>query len=596
MARRPRTCGSAVLLVVLSLLLGSPLAARAEEAPVGSDGSAPPAPSASAAPKPKDRDAAKLLAAGDREFRDKKFDAAVRLYGESLAALTLGAAAAAAADGAAAAKEKADKLRFKALYARHKALIPQEKFGAAIADLAACIELDAAAVLPLLQRANLQLLTGKCAEAAADYERVLALDASKRDAHSRLPHARECAQALARADNWAHHRHWQGVRDEITNAVAENRATHAPALLLRRAEAQLKIGGESELESALGDLARVLKMDGNNLVAYALRGRALYAHGDYATARAHFQECLQLDPEHSECKAAYRQVKAVEKAKSLGENGARDNRWADAVAAWQSGLAADGQTGVWVRTALPALARAQLRAGDKDGAVATARRAQAIDDGLAEPHAVLAEVLLGREEFDEAVREAKAAHERDRGSGDIQQLLQRCEAALKQSKTKDYYKILGVSRSADAGEIKRAYRKLALEWHPDKVEAERKDEAVKRFQDIGEAYEVLSDDEKKGRYDRGEDVNGQPQQQGHPGGFPGGASTSLTFFLHFPTPTTLTSGSPEHLPSPLSAVPLRRGLSWWRGRRIQLPVPAGLIFSSNRVRELNDALAPPPCG
>jgi DnaJ-class molecular chaperone len=36
---------------------------------------------------------------------------------------------------------------------------------------------------------------------------------------------------------------------------------------------------------------------------------------------------------------------------------------------------------------------------------------------------------------------------------------------------------------------------------------------------------VLSDDEKKGRYDRGEDVNGQPQQQGHPGGFPGGAST-----------------------------------------------------------------------
>jgi curved DNA-binding protein CbpA len=78
-------------------------------------------------------------------------------------------------------------------------------------------------------------------------------------------------------------------------------------------------------------------------------------------------------------------------------------------------------------------------------------------------------------------------------------MLQRAEAALKQSKTKDYYKILGVKRGADESDIKKAYRKLALEWHPDRVSEDQKAEAQRRFQDIGEANEVLTDPEKKGK-------------------------------------------------------------------------------------------------
>jgi hypothetical protein len=115
---------------------------------------------------------------------------------------------------------------------------------------------------------------------------------------------------------------------------------------------------------------------------------------------------------------------------------------------------------------------------------------------------------------------AKRAHEADRGNGEFQDLLRRAEAALKQSKTKDYYKILGVPRSAGEGEVKRAYRRLALEWHPDKVGEEEKEAASKKFQDIGEAYEVLSNPDTKARYDRGEDVfsnnpNGGGQGHGH---------------------------------------------------------------------------------
>lgn len=74
--------------------------------------------------------------------------------------------------------------------------------------------------------------------------------------------------------------------------------------------------------------------------------------------------------------------------------------------------------------------------------------------------------------------------------------------------TRDYYEILGVSRTAGAEEIKRAYRKLAQRYHPDKNPGDSEAEA--RFKEVAEAYAVLSDPEKRSRYDRFGHLDGSP--------------------------------------------------------------------------------------
>ena len=117
---------------------------------------------------------------------------------------------------------------------------------------------------------------------------------------------------------------------------------------------------------------------------------------------------------------------------------------------------------------------------------------------------------------------------------------------------KDYYQILGVNKNSSNSDIKKAYRKLAMKWHPDKNQ-NNKEKAEEMFKDISDAYQVLSDEKKRKMYDTYGSADFDPNsfQSGNMGGFGNFQSPEDIFNAFFSGGTGFTSSndfpSEEHI-------------------------------------------------
>jgi len=115
----------------------------------------------------------------------------------------------------------------------------------------------------------------------------------------------------------------------------------------------------------------------------------------------------------------------------------------------------------------------------------------------------------------------------------LREKLRAAELELKKSKRKNYYEILGVDKGSGEADVKKAYKKAAVKWHPDKHSnstEEQRIEAEAKFKDIGEAYAVLSDQKKRQMYDDGADIE-EINQGG--GGMGGGMNPNDIFQMFF---------------------------------------------------------------
>jgi DnaJ family protein C protein 3 len=151
-----------------------------------------------------------------------------------------------------------------------------------------------------------------------------------------------------------------------------------------------------------------------------------------------------------------------------------------------------------------------------------------------------AQARMALEQYQEAMDDLNRGLEGNQQSQRLHDAHRRVQRLLKQSQRKDYYKILGIPRTANKKEIKKAYRAQAQLFHPDKYRGDLTPQQVERkMAEVNSAYEVLSNDELKARFDSGEDPN-DPQQGGgggggpfHHGFHPGGHAFQGDPFQHF---------------------------------------------------------------
>lgn len=397
----------------------------------------------------------------------------------------------------------------------------------AITDLNNAINLDPSKSTYRIERAKVLVSVGQCEEAMEDYK---ALPKEQQNSGAGdFAAASKCAFQVKLATTAFLDEKYELSLGYLNQALIF--ADQALDLSYMKAISSFHTG---DYYTAVSETGKILKVQNSHLDAYKLRGDSYYKLGEYDTAINHYREGLKQDPEHKGCKAGHKQIKNMRKKVKKGDEAAKANNHQEALDYYWQAIMLDENHILFKKETMLNIIKSLTAAGMHKDAIHEAKYRLSLGQPELADYFIVGDAQLNAEMYEEAIRSFRDSMEKANTNEEkqrVQEKVKKAETALKQSKSKNYYKILGVSRNASSKEIKKGYRDGALKWHPDKNTGDSKEEAEKMFQDISEAYEVLSDDEKRGKYDRGEDVFAN---QGTGGGGGGNNMNAHQFFQqHF---------------------------------------------------------------
>ncbi|KAJ3122808.1 DnaJ sub C member 3 [Nowakowskiella sp. JEL0407] len=414
-----------------------------------------------------------------------------------------------------------DPSQYTTFYKRAFLYINIGKISNAINDLTTVLKLKKDFDPALLQRGKLHAKECQLEPAVADLKKYLE---KKKDDMEVLQMVEELQQLLPIKSHLYASPDSAACEIESLSRIL-NTCTMDVKLRLARAKCYEQ---EKDFEMAISDYRRATKINLSPELLHSLSFLHLKI-GEPTECVTTLKECLKLDPEHKLCKKTFRRVKKLEKALKKLEENVQANKFATVLKSLGLGASAEKPADDILKEVtelespklqIKVLGAACKAFGElkKKEAMDYCSKVLALDGDNIDALLYRAEAKVEAEEYDEALRDFQKAHDLDQSNQRVIQGYQRAQRLQKQAGQRDYYKVLGVPRSASKKDIKKAYRKLAQEWHPDKYSGELSREAVvKKMSEINEAYSVLSDDELRQRFDNGDDPNEQNQ-----GGFPGG--------------------------------------------------------------------------
>uniref|UniRef100_A0A3Q4FY86 DnaJ (Hsp40) homolog, subfamily C, member 3b n=1 Tax=Neolamprologus brichardi TaxID=32507 RepID=A0A3Q4FY86_NEOBR len=377
-----------------------------------------------------------------------------------------------------------DSKNYLTFYKRAAVFLAMGKSKSALPDLTKAIQLKPDFLAARLQRGNILLKQGSTQEAREDFEAVLQRSSDNEEAQNQLMKANELEELQEEAQA-AYHQGDYSTTIALLERVIEI-SPWDPESRELRAECYIRMG---DPQKAIQDLTPTTRLRNDNRAAFLKLSKLHYSLGDHHESLNNVRECLKLDQDDKECFSHYKQVKKLSKQLDSAEELIEEGRWV-----------------VFMTYLSPEAIDVCSEAHQRDP-----RNANVLRDR--------AEAYILNQDYEKAVEDYQEAREFDGDSNDIKEGLDRAQRLLKQSRKRDYYKILGVSRNANKQEITKAYRKLAQQWHPDNFQSEaEKKEAEKKFIDIASAKEVLTDPEMRQKFDAGEDPLDPESQQGGGGG------------------------------------------------------------------------------
>uniref|UniRef100_A0A8C8SKL1 J domain-containing protein n=1 Tax=Pelusios castaneus TaxID=367368 RepID=A0A8C8SKL1_9SAUR len=371
-------------------------------------------------------------------------------------------------------------------YKRATIYLAMGKFRSALPDLSKAIELKPDFLAARLQRGNILLKQGNTEEAKQDFEAVVSA--------ARWPW-RDCS--LSQCSGITVPYHCTGGHGPMWGDPAPLPKSPLWASALPRGQGRNQ-GSTGFLETWVQTL-RYLPL--------------------LSPVSRQVRECLKLDQDDKACFAHYKQVKKLSKQLESAEEHVKAQRYEEAIEKYRAAMKTEPQVEVYTTKAKARICHCLSKSKWAQEAIDVCTEAHQQDPRNVFILRDRAEAYILNEEFQRAVEDYQEAKEFDGENEEVKEGLERAQKLLKQSKKRDYYKILGIRRNANKQEIIKAYRKLAQQWHPDNFQSEdEKREAEKKFIDIAAAKEVLTDPEMRQKFDSGDDPLDPENQQG--GGHP----------------------------------------------------------------------------
>ena len=409
----------------------------------------------------------------------------------------------------------------------------------------------------LLQRAKLRARNADWKGAREDY-----ISAKKSEEGEELVNLALSENAAKAAKEAAKKKDWETCVTESSNAIM----TAVAALDLRNLRVRCRFE-KGDVVEALGDLQAIQTLNtGATEAPIQAAAMTFYSLGETDKGLEAVKKCLRNDPDSKACNTLFKKQRKIQKSMRKLEELETKRSFSQAVKILSSasedepGLiesVKEDMRGYRLENVIHPKAPEELLSKLLEMAcnafleMNNHKRAQPFcTDLLAHNPQALpgllhkAQAQLDSDDFEGAIRTLNSARDAPGGQQHrkVHELLQKAQKLLKQSKTKDYYKVLELPRDATDKDIRKAFRRLSKLHHPDKVtNPEARSAAEKKMASINEAYEVLNDAELKQRYDNGEDPNdpmagqphgGNPFQGGSPfSGFggPGGGGRQFVF-------------------------------------------------------------------